>query len=226
MTTFAFLAVIVCLLCGPVSAEVDERGECETHEVLSTLAFAGLASAATWNLDHDNRFARGLSDPPLDKVIDFGNTWGSGWVIGGGSLGVYATGLLGGGERMHTLGADMIRSYALSGTVTIILKRGINRTRPSGGAYSFPSGHTSSAFSLVPALHHHLGWKASGPATALGVITAMGRMQDRHHYLSDVIFGAALGWVAGDLVIRVLRKEPGSGNVMVSPGAVGWTAGF
>ena len=78
----------------------------------------------------------------------------------------------------------------------------------------------------MPALHHHLGWRAAAPAATLGVITALGRMQDRYHYLSDVIFGAALGLVAGDYVIRRLRSGSGSGNVMLAPGLVGYAASF
>jgi len=218
--------VIVSLACAPAVADTPERPDCENEDAFTILAFAGLVSAITWTIDEKDKIANVLMQSPYEDVFGFGNKWGSGWVIGGGSASVFAIGALGGGQRMKTLGADMVRSYALSGAFTLALKKGVSRTRPNGGAYSFPSGHTSSAFSIVPALHHHLGWRASVPAATLGVITALGRMQDRYHYLSDVIFGAALGWVAGDYVIRRLRSGSGSGNVMLAPGLVGYTASF
>ncbi len=223
MKTILAGMIILCLGHGPATAETPD---CDIDRSLSVLAVAALLTAATWDVDHDGAFSHDLADAALADVIDFGNTWGNGLVISGGSTAIFATGVLGGSERLRDLGADMMRAYALSGTVTIAIKVSVNRPRPSGSNYSFPSGHTSSAFSIVPALHHHLGWRASAPATALGVITAMGRMQDKHHYLSDVIFGAALGWAAGDLVIRSLRSDPGSGNVMLAPGVVGYSASF
>ena len=208
--------------------------DCPNNRMLSVLGFAALAAAACWDIDENGEIAHKLETSPTEAIFDFGNTWGSGWVIGGGATAIFVAGSLGNDASARTLGADLMLSYALSGLTTIILKRAIDRRRPSGGKYSFPSGHTSSAFSIVPVLGHHLGWRATAPALTLGVITAMGRMQEHHHYLSDVFFGAAIGWAAGDLMIRTFRADlrsgsktgPGSGNVMLAPGAVGYTASF
>ncbi len=215
---------------------LDTRGEtqCPDNHTLSVLGIAALAAAVTWDVDPNGEFAGKLKSSSAEGIIDFGNIWGSGQVIGGGATATFFAGSVGNDEGLRTLGADLMRSYMLSGLVTITLKGAFDRQRPSGGKYSFPSGHTSSAFCIVPVLDHHLGWRATVPALALGVITAMGRMQERHHYLSDVIFGAAVGWAAGDLVIRSFRSGPrsesragsGAGNVMLAPGVVGYTASF
>lgn len=206
--------------------DVSSHTECAWLDRVSFLGLAALATAATWDVDEDGVFAGRLETSPLEGVIDFGNTWGDGRVIGGGATAVFVAGALGGDPGAKRLGADLMRSYALSGVTTLALKGAVDRRRPTGGRYSFPSGHTSSAFSIVPALHHHLGWRASAPALGLGVITALGRLQDRHHYLSDVIFGAAVGWAAGDLALRAWGTDAGGGRLALAPGAAGFAARF
>ncbi len=225
------LAAILLLTFLPIPAAAADASDRTDGRAFPVLALAGLASAITWQLDERDTFAEELSRGSLAGLIDFGNTWGDGRVIGGGVLGVMALGTGLRDDGLEALGADLTRSFALSSALTLSLKGVIDRRRPSGGRFSFPSGHTSAAFCVVPALHRHVGWAASAPAAALGVITALGRMQDEHHYLSDVIFGAALGWTAGDLATRFmtrrgLRGGPGSGNVFLGPGAAGYSASF
>ena len=44
------------------------------------------------------------------------------------------------------VGSDLIRGQILNGIFTTTLKFAANRTRPTGSAYSFPSGHASATF--------------------------------------------------------------------------------
>jgi len=46
-------------------------------------------------------------------------------------------------------------------------------------------------------LANRLGPAVGIPAYILAASTGMGRMEDRKHYLSDVVFGAALGLSTG-----------------------------
>jgi hypothetical protein len=46
-------------------------------------------------------------------------------------------------------------------------------------------------------IQRRFGWKAGAPLYALGGYVAVSRLQENQHYLSDVVFGAALGIVAG-----------------------------
>jgi len=222
----ALLVLSPTAACADTVADAPSDGDCGGNHTTSLLVLAALASAATWNVDEDGRFAEDLQSSSAGEIIDFGNTWGGGWVIGGGSTATFAAGALGGHEGLEALGTDLLRAYALNGVATLALKGAADRQRPSGGRYSFPSGHTSSAFCIAPVLGHHLGWRAQVPAVALGVITALGRMQDRHHYLSDVIFGAALGWAAGDLSVRLSGRDDTGGSLVLAPGAVGYTGRF
>lgn len=47
------------------------------------------------------------------------------------------------------------------------MKVAVNRPRPSGGPYSFPSGHTTSAFITAGVVQKHFGPYAGYPAFAL-----------------------------------------------------------
>jgi membrane-associated phospholipid phosphatase len=56
------------------------------------------------------------------------------------------------------------------------------------------------AFASATVLERHFGWKAGIPAYAVASYVAASRVQTQRHYLSDVMFGAALGIVAGRTV--------------------------
>jgi membrane-associated phospholipid phosphatase len=49
-------------------------------------------------------------------------------------------------------------------------------------------------------LQRHYGWKAGVPAYGLAAYVAASRLSENKHYMSDVLFGAALGIVAGRAV--------------------------
>jgi membrane-associated phospholipid phosphatase len=81
---------------------------------------------------------------------------------------------------------------------TQALKLIVRRNRPDHSErVSFPSGHTSSSFATAAVLWHREGPLYGIPAIALGAFTGLCRMNDNRHYLSDVIFGATLGWIVG-----------------------------
>jgi hypothetical protein len=87
--------------------------------------------------------------------------------------------------------------------ITHSLKRVIHKTRPYGGNYSIPSGHTSFAFTNAALLHkeyaHAYPWLAySGYvfATTSGTF----RVLNNKHWLSDVLAGAGLGILVTELI--------------------------
>ena len=67
---------------------------------------------------------------------------------------------------------------------------------------SFPSGHTSGAFTWATIVSHHYGKKAGIPAYMAAVYMGYARMDDRAHRLTDVVAGAALGYIVGCTVAR------------------------
>jgi membrane-associated phospholipid phosphatase len=99
------------------------------------------------------------------------------------------------------LGADLVTAG-----VTGALKTTTNRERPSGGDYSFPSGHTSNAFTNVALSNRNLEYvpMSDNLRIALEVgnwvlasATGWARIEADAHWLSDVFAGAAIGYFFG-----------------------------
>jgi hypothetical protein len=237
--TVVILLLFIHLLCYPaggrssLSAQTMERdwsgklgidlGFLTLTRFLLILAAAGTAATICLEeIDEHHDSARlSLDGSFMDPVLDIGNVYGSGWVVGGGSLSLLAIGQLTGNERMKDFGSDLCRSFVYAGIMTGALKFGFNRRRPSGGSLSFPSGHTTSAFSTVPVIWHYLGWQAGVGAGLLAVSTGFGRMEENRHYLSDVLAGAAIGLVVGKAVIGQRCRNSWLDHFVVSGQQVG-----
>jgi hypothetical protein len=164
---------------------------------VALIVAGGIAAAISWKVENAEEAARSLDRSWVDGVVDVGDRYGDGAALGAATLGMVLAGQLSGSPRLSAASADMTRSLLTSGALVWGIKVSVNRTRPGGGDYSFPSGHTAAAFSIAPVLTEHFGWKVGVPAYALAAATAAGRMEERRHYLSDVVFGAAIGIAAG-----------------------------
>ncbi len=88
-------------------------------------------------------------------------------------------------------------SYATTMLITYSLKGITKRQRPEGrNAYdSFPTGHTSSAFSGASFIQRRYGWKYGKYAYFLAALVGVSRMEgpDGFHDIWDVLGGAAVG---------------------------------
>ena len=134
------------------------------------------------------------------------STFKSGAVLGGAPLqmgAAFASYAI--GRALHKpcaarVGAALFRAQLISQGLTLALKGTVRRSRPEGGGYSFPSGHTALSFASATVLQQEFGWKVGVPAYAVASYIAASRVQMKRHYLSDVTFGAALGIVAGRTV--------------------------
>ncbi len=88
---------------------------------------------------------------------------------------------------------DMAWAYGATITSTYALKFARDVQRPDGDRYSFPSGHTSSAFSGATLIQMRYGTKFGLPAFLLAGFVGYSRVQAERHYWADVIGGAVLG---------------------------------
>ena len=80
-------------------------------------------------------------------------------------------------------------------------KYSVGRERPDGSSRrSFPSGHSSGTFASAAVFQRRYGWKAGLPAFGVAAYVAASRLSENKHYLSDVVFGAAIGLTAGRTV--------------------------
>jgi len=136
-----------------------------------------------------------------------GDVLGDGWVQAGGALATYVGGVMIHSPTSIHIGSDLIRAQALNGLLTNVLKVATQRTRPSGGNYSFPSGHTSATFASAAVLQGHFGWKVGVPAYLTAGFVGWSRVRGNHHWISDVVAGASLGTIVGHTVTIGHREK-------------------
>lgn len=161
-----------------------------------------LLSIGAYQIEDPDRASEALDQGILDGMSDFGNIWGDIRVQAPLALGTWGLGSWTDNDEMAGLGFDLSRSLLLTYATVSILKTSFNRTRPNGEDYSFPSGHTATAFSTAGVVSRRYGGWAGGVTIGLGVLAAMGRMEDMKHYASDVVAGATIGWIIGRTVGR------------------------
>lgn len=193
------------------------------------LVIAAAGGALTWlALQRENAegMARALDDSPVDGLADLGNVYGDGRVLAAATVGVWLAGRAARDANLSRAGGEMARSLAVSSVLVWAIKAGVRRERPDGGSFSFPSGHTAVAFSVAPVVRKRLGWKAAAPAYTLATMTAIGRMEERKHYLSDVLFGATLGLIVGEAIARTDAETRFPGHIAVGRREVGLAFGF
>lgn len=166
--------------------------------------------------NRDHRLMRRLNNWPAPRWVRLWMLWatrgGDGWLW-------YAMGLVillfGGPERFAALAAAVLA--AATGIVLFLrIKKAANRRRPCDfephcwatllppDRFSFPSGHTITAFAVAVSLSRFY------PALAIGLIfcaasVAASRILLGMHFLSDVIAGAAIGSTLALLATHFVR---------------------
>lgn len=126
-------------------------------------------------------------------------------------------------NKVSHLGFDLIRAQILSQALVQGIKYSVRRDRPTGECCAFPSGHAATAFAVASVLERHLGYRASWPALVGATYVATSRLVDNRHFLSDVMFGAAVGMASGWTVVGrhgresyALQPVPVRGGAMVA----------
>lgn len=137
-------------------------------------------------------------------------------VMFGGVAGLMVTGYANHDRAMVRNSVKMAAALGLNQMITSSLKFGFRRKRPfeqypgdivqrtSVHGYSFPSGHTSSAFATATALT--LGtkkWYVAVPAYAYACGVGYSRMRLGVHFPSDVLGGMVIGIGSSLLVWQV-----------------------
>ena len=103
---------------------------------------------------------------------------------------------------------DGLRAIALSEMMVQSLKYTVRQERPNhSSGYAFPSGHSADTFALATVIAGHPGFRWSLIGYAAASYAAMSRLHENVHYLGDVVFGAAVGSIAGTTVTRHGRSN-------------------
>jgi membrane-associated phospholipid phosphatase len=169
---------------------------------------AGLAAAAITHPLDDNieqhEFSKGSKDFfVLGKYLGQGYTQ---FAIAGGLyvIGRYVQPHEPGAPRTNKLshlGFDLVRANIVSGVIVQGIKVAVRRDRPTGNCCAFPSGHAATAFATASVLERHLGYRGAWPTMVGATYVAISRIADQQHFLSDVVFGSALGIATGWTVV-------------------------
>jgi len=127
----------------------------------------------------------------------------------GSAAAVYAVGRIKDKPKVSHLGMDLIESLAMAEALTQTLKYTTRRERPDGsGKNSFPSGHAADTFAFATALERHLNWKYSIIGYTFASYVAISRLPANRHWLSDAVFGASVGIIAGRTVTSHEAERP------------------
>ena len=129
----------------------------------------------------------------------------------GAPVAVLGIGILQKDSSLKSKGIIMVEALCVNALTTTALKLAVKRDRPfvtypyldkqaEAGSYSFPSGHTSSAFALATSLSLAFPkWYVVAPSYMYACAAGYSRMHLGVHYPSDVLAGAIVG--AGSAVL-------------------------
>lgn len=138
------------------------------------------------------------------------------------SVATIAAGLIGRRSDMVRGGVRMLAAHLLATAAKSAIKHSIDRTRPAkalaDGKHrfrpgdsddhelnSFPSGHTAGAVAVARAAAREIDGAAAPAALGVGAIAAVQPIA-ANHYISDVIVGGAIGWLAEAVVDAAFEK--------------------
>lgn len=98
----------------------------------------------------------------------------------------------------------MLTALTINGAATLALKAIRQNDLPTrkNWGWAWPSGHTSSSFTVASVLHEFYGRKVGIPAYIGAGLVAYRMMDVGEHWASDIVFGATLGLVVGHTVAR------------------------
>ena len=138
------------------------------------------------------------------------------------SIGTAVIGLIARRPDMIRGGVRMLAAHAAATFVKSAIKSSVDRTRPEkaiedGKAKfepgdsddhdqtSFPSGHTAGAVAVARAVSRDIDGAGAPAAIITGMVAAAQPINGKH-YLSDLVVGAAVGWIAEALVSAVFDR--------------------
>lgn len=202
-----------------------QRRVFSTTALLATMIVSGADRKAFDTITEERTEGR-------DAIAEFGNQLGEP-ALNLGFLGTFgAVGYFADSPRAWaTFESGMMSAFVTGVLVGPTLKFVIGRERPEAtpdldgsptdfhpfsSEASFPSGHTMLAFSLAGTISHYYPGFPGVLAVIAASSTAFARVYDRHHWPSDVVGGAALGYGIAQIVART-RDRAVAGDLVLVP---------
>jgi hypothetical protein len=110
-------------------------------------------------------------------------------------------------SQIHDVSLRMIEALSVTGILTMGLKLAANDHSPNGENYAWPSGHASSSMTVATVMNEFYGPWVGIPLYGLSGLVMYERMETGEHWASDIVFGAALGYVVGKTVADKYKPE-------------------
>ena len=187
----------------------DSKSSFFDNNNLLMLLAAGGGSIALHSSKADKQIARNMDhhrafrSKDIDKFID---------LAGNPGMHFAATGIwyLVSDRKGDQLGKDrawtMMTALSITGVTTLALKGIVHNNTPNDKKFAWPSGHTSSSFTVAAVLYEFYGPEIGIPAYCGASVVAWRMMDSGDHWASDVLFGAVLGIVVGHTVAGKHKK--------------------
>ncbi len=167
-----------------------------------------------------------------NDIASFAKPFGNGMYLLPPLGGLYLYGHLSEDERAQRTAVMSLESFVVSGIFTQVIKFSTHRHRPDAGNsrdtwdgpgfstsnLSFPSGHSSTAFSIATVIASGYNDIEFVPPLAYGIatLTALSRINDNAHWASDVFLGSAIGYFTAKAVVN-LHKHKENRNLSILP---------
>jgi membrane-associated phospholipid phosphatase len=162
----------------------------------------GALTAGSFALDDSVR--EHFEDHDLGGLQSFGDKLGDAEVVVPVTAGVLVIGRLAGNQRFRDMSYDLAQAQLAVGALGGLLKTAVGRQRPNGSNdRSFPSGHSYSWFTNATVVERHYGFWPALPVYGLWAVAGLSRVENETHYLSDMVGGAALGYLIACTTRRV-----------------------
>lgn len=181
----------------------------------------GALTAGSFALDDSVR--EHFEDHDLGGLQSFGDKLGDPEVVVPVTAGIFVIGRIAKNQRFRDMSYDFAQAQIAVGALGGLLKVSVRRERPNGSnTRSFPSGHSYSWFTSATVVERHYGFWAALPVYGLWAVVGLSRVENEAHYFSDVIGGAALGYLIGRTARRVNDAPTGDAEgrrarLMVAP---------
>jgi PAP2 superfamily protein len=188
---------------------------------LAILGVAAVGSAALIGSEWDEEIRDWVVDRnvphEIESISDYAGVFGP-LVV---DAGFYVYGKRNDDERALQTSKILLEALAIDLATTGVLKVGVGRHSPdeedgsgkfspfSGEHSVFPSGHTSFGFTTATVVATMYKERRGVRIASYGLATAMGlsRIASDDHWSSDVLFGAAKGYIIGKTVTLLHKDE-------------------
>jgi membrane-associated phospholipid phosphatase len=196
------------------------------------LAGAGLFLAASALDSEVDQWAREHQGGGLQGIAKFGNAMPAVMAAGAGAM---LTGIA--GDRAADTAQTSLLAAGLTLGTNLAVKYAVGRARPNEEKgpssfdglgsealkSSFASNHVATAFALVTPFAQQYDMPY---LYALAATTALGRLEQREHWLSDTVAGGLLGYAVGSVMSSQQTRREKGWQLQASPGRVGATKRF